>query len=528
MPAPRDEDVVEKTHFQAFADLGHAASEVAILRTGHASAARVVVREDDPGGLATERGTEERARIERGPSARPALEDLAADDVARLVEEHGGEAFLLAESDLGAEPRRELLRIEADLPPRLLLMHQLPMDAGDEREQRRRMRSDAGEVHQIARIARKHAPERVPLQQTTRLRARVAAWRRVAQEQFQQVQRRRGIETAGENPLAQAAAMSGERGNDGGRTRTRVVFEHGAAKRNMGAKGCEHPIRPNSSAVIPRHWSVIAAATWTREARLGIFASSPMPFTYAHPALIVPFVRASDSRGWRSSLVLGAMSPDLARLIPVWGTRELSHSTTGLLCMDVPLAIALTLVWAAWFSPRASRLPGLEPMAHQWRKRSFLLIPLGAFVGALTHLGWDFFTHGAPIFQSPLLDKELFHLSCGPFRVRDANWFVHSFAGLAILGWGAFRLVLRSPRGLRSFLQPCWGRITLASLLPLTASLTWVNLDSPTFLKDLFTAVFRGGHGIPLLEVATLCFFAVFWWETRPSSALGRSLPPAA
>lgn len=303
---------------------------------------------------------------------------------------------------------------------------------------------------------------------------------------------------------------------------------HDAGDCNMGAKEASHEILPDTSAVFPRHWSANVAATWTRETQLGIFASSPMPFTYAHPALIVPIVRSSDSRGWRSSLVLGAMSPDLARLIPVWGTRELGHSTIGLLWVDVPLAIALTLVWAAWFSPRASRLPGLEPMAHPWRKRSFLLIPLGALLGALTHLGWDFFTHGAPIFQSPLLDKVLFQLSYGPFRVRDANWFVHSFVGLAILGWGAFRLVLRSPRGLRSFLQPCWGRIVLASLLPLTVSLTWVNLDSPSILKDLFTAIFHGGHGIHLLEVATLCFFAVFWWETRPSATFERSIPPAA
>lgn len=242
-----------------------------------------------------------------------------------------------------------------------------------------------------------------------------------------------------------------------------------------------------------------------------------MPFTYAHPALVVPFVRASDARGWRSSLVLGAMAPDLARMIPVWGTRELSHSLSGLLLVDVPLAIALTLVWSLWFAPRAVRLPGLEAMEHPWTPASRFLIPLGALLGSVSHLLWDLITHGPPIFQWAFLDIELFQTVAGPFRVRNSVWFVHSFAGLGILGWCGARLVKRSPHGLRSLLHPSWRRIVLAGILPLGASITWIDMASPTLFVDFFESVFYGnrGRGIQLLVVATSLFFAAFWWETR-------------
>lgn len=241
-----------------------------------------------------------------------------------------------------------------------------------------------------------------------------------------------------------------------------------------------------------------------------------MPFTYAHPAVIVPFVDRSNARGWRSALVLGAMSPDLARMIPVWGTRELSHSIPGLFLVDVPLAVVLALIWSIWFAPRAIRLPGLEAMEHPWMKSSRYLIPLGALIGGATHLVWDIFTHGPPVFHHPFLNIYLFQTVAGPFVVRDLNWFVHSFAGLGVLGWGACRLIQRSPRGLGSLLHPSWWKLLLAAVAPFSLAVVWIDFSSPNVFVDAYQVIiFGGSKSIRLLQVATILFFAVFWWETR-------------
>lgn len=267
------------------------------------------------------------------------------------------------------------------------------------------------------------------------------------------------------------------------------------------------------STAVPYDSSTLAG----RGSALSVSLPPPMPFTYAHPALVVPFTRFSDARGWRSALVLGAMSPDLARMIPVWGTREFTHSIAGFVFLDTPLAILLALIWSLWFAPRAIRLPGLEAMEHPWTSRSWIAIPLGALLGGATHLVWDIFTHGPPIFQAPFLERVLFVTNANyPFTIRDTNWFLHSFAGLALIGWGAYRLIGRSPGGLRSLLHPVWIRLVLAGLIPLLFSLRWVELDSPTLLSDLYQAMFRNGsRGVLLLQIATVCFFAVFLWETR-------------
>lgn len=125
-----------------------------------------------------------------------------------------------------------------------------------------------------------------------------------------------------------------------------------------------------------------------------------MPFTFAHPAAILPL------RGVRYlrtvPLILGAMIPDFPYYVPVrfshFGPE--SHSFTGSYTTDLLLAyVALVGLFVlrqpltALLSARARWLclGALAPFEH--RPVEWLFAPLAILLGVWTHLAWDSFTH---------------------------------------------------------------------------------------------------------------------------------------
>jgi hypothetical protein len=132
-----------------------------------------------------------------------------------------------------------------------------------------------------------------------------------------------------------------------------------------------------------------------------------MPFTLAHPALVVPLAR----RGLPlSALVIGAISPDIAYLYPwrvSWLSQakdlgRLSHSWLGLLWFCLPIGLMIWVVFHA-----VVKVPSLTLVPRKWRARlarlafeftwprgtgwGAVLLALG--LGAASHLAWDLVTH---------------------------------------------------------------------------------------------------------------------------------------
>jgi hypothetical protein len=133
-----------------------------------------------------------------------------------------------------------------------------------------------------------------------------------------------------------------------------------------------------------------------------------VPFTPAHPAAVLPFLRRGH---WVSAgLVTGSLAPDLPTYLPLSLTHEQTHALSAILWPDGALALGLLVVW---WGPLRPALMSLWPAAAArcgspgWRepllaaRRGWTV--WGAWVGWLlmsellglaTHLGWDAFTHG--------------------------------------------------------------------------------------------------------------------------------------
>lgn len=181
------------------------------------------------------------------------------------------------------------------------------------------------------------------------------------------------------------------------------------------------------------------------------------------------------------------MIPDLPRFVPIGVPRGLTHSAVGVFTADLPLGIAALALWYLVF-----RVP-LRDLAPAWlRVRLPPMMPLGAvphpryllrsisavFVGIVTHVLWDSFTHsdGWFVLAVPFLQTEL-----GPLALN--RWLQHgsTLAGLAIVVVWLARWARRTgPRSappsarltsMRRF--AAWGLVAVPGLA--VALATWVG-----------------------------------------------------
>ncbi len=147
-----------------------------------------------------------------------------------------------------------------------------------------------------------------------------------------------------------------------------------------------------------------------------------MPVTLAHPAAVLPL------RGLGlplSAMVIGSMVPDLPVFSRSWEVYGFTHSVAGVVTVDLVLTLVLLSLWDRWgrdalvdTSPAAvrDRLPGRARIG----RAAWVLAPLAAVVGSLTHIVWDAFTHG------------------GRWGVRLVPWLGEEHAGLPGHAWAQY------------------------------------------------------------------------------------------
>ena len=143
-----------------------------------------------------------------------------------------------------------------------------------------------------------------------------------------------------------------------------------------------------------------------------------MPFTFSHPAAVLPI--PSRFKNWipLSALVIGSLVPDAAYYLPMpEHFRTYSHTLLGTFSTSVPFGIVVWLIFD-WLAPSAVFLlpsPHREAIAPQLKPRlasipQALGVASGVLIGAWSHVLWDSFTHtrGWFVRHVPLLQRRLF------------------------------------------------------------------------------------------------------------------------
>jgi hypothetical protein len=124
-----------------------------------------------------------------------------------------------------------------------------------------------------------------------------------------------------------------------------------------------------------------------------------MPFTFSHPAIILPFRKV----GSVTALVVGSIVPDFQGFITLDVDKKFSHSWTGAILLDVPLALLCCYIFHG-----VVRMPLIDHLPRYFKSR---FIPFYSFdwiahvkenswnvffsliAGITSHLLWDQLTH---------------------------------------------------------------------------------------------------------------------------------------
>jgi hypothetical protein len=128
-----------------------------------------------------------------------------------------------------------------------------------------------------------------------------------------------------------------------------------------------------------------------------------MPFTFSHPAIILPLAYLKRLRFSLTGLVAGSLTPDFEYFFRMKTQSVYSHTIDGLLWFDLPLGILLAFIFHnivrnALFDNLPfflkSRFSAIR--RFDWNgyfKKNWLTVIISALIGAASHLLWDGFTH---------------------------------------------------------------------------------------------------------------------------------------
>ena len=125
-----------------------------------------------------------------------------------------------------------------------------------------------------------------------------------------------------------------------------------------------------------------------------------MPWTFAHPAAVLPLRRLGALRLPLVGLVVGSIAPDLGYYVGRFDMGTFAHSGLGILLFCIPVSVALSLLVIRWRLALTAPLPtrhrnAIDRLATPDTASLAGIASLVAatFVGALTHVLWDSFTH---------------------------------------------------------------------------------------------------------------------------------------
>jgi hypothetical protein len=168
-----------------------------------------------------------------------------------------------------------------------------------------------------------------------------------------------------------------------------------------------------------------------------------MPWTFAHPAAVLPIKRFCPASLDFSALVIGSMIPDLGYYLPHSTLARPAHSFLGSVLICLPAGIALWGIFRLLRKPLCFVLPqphrrALAPLAAtplRWRPRILIAAGVSVLLGAWTHIVWDSFTHNGSwvVNRLPLLRDSAFQVSTVEFPWYFFLQQVSTLLGVTIL-----------------------------------------------------------------------------------------------
>lgn len=201
-----------------------------------------------------------------------------------------------------------------------------------------------------------------------------------------------------------------------------------------------------------------------------------MPFTLAHPAIVLPLKYLPKKWISMTALIVGSVMPDFEAFIRMHGAKSLTHSWPGFFMFGLPLGILITFVFHNIVrDPLIANLPSFLRRRFStftnfnWNKRfssNWPVVILSMVIGGASHFFWDGFSHfdGWVINRFPRLKGNIYFFQ-RELEIPYLIQYINSLLGIVILI--VFILILprekkTNPQG--NFIK-FWGVVILVALI---------------------------------------------------------------
>lgn len=204
-----------------------------------------------------------------------------------------------------------------------------------------------------------------------------------------------------------------------------------------------------------------------------------MPFTFAHPAAVLPLSYLPKKYISFTALFIGAIMPDMEYFIRFVNISRYSHTWAGLFWFDLPLGILVCFIFHNVVrNPLINHLP---QFAYQrtwhclnvnWNMRfryKWIIILLCLLAGSTSHIIWDHLTHEVTydLDQTSFVeDKVIPHKYA---LVYYSYWGLNSAIGMILLALSFWKMPVRINKIERSYQVSYWPLIFGISLTVLIA-----------------------------------------------------------
>ncbi|MDN3635772.1 DUF4184 family protein [Neolewinella lacunae] len=138
-----------------------------------------------------------------------------------------------------------------------------------------------------------------------------------------------------------------------------------------------------------------------------------MPFTFAHPAVVLPFAYLPKRWCSMTGLIIGSLTPDFEYFIKMRIESNFSHTLAGMFWFDLPMGILLSFIFHhfvrnALFEnlPMILRDRLVAFTSFSWNAyflQHWWVVLVSILIGAASHILWDGFTHHNGFFWNGFL-----------------------------------------------------------------------------------------------------------------------------
>lgn len=232
-----------------------------------------------------------------------------------------------------------------------------------------------------------------------------------------------------------------------------------------------------------------------------------MPFTFSHPAIILPLIKFGQKRFSATALVAGSMAPDFEYFINMEMKQIHGHTISGMFYYDLPIALALCFIFHYFvrdalirYFPIPLRKELVSFYGYNWEnrfKKYWYVVIYSAIIGVLSHLFWDSFTHANRFFVEliPFLQDRSFFMG--------AEMYNHDIAQIVCSILGAFFILITVSPIERLFQLRIQFTVALYWIMVGLTMLLIIFIRDVQNLSDLIATSIAGG--LVGLVTAPLC-----------------------